>query len=118
MKQSLSLAVALAAIALSNSAFAYSPKTSETLNAVSTVRLVPSKVVSPSKLPLTFTREVVKVEFSLDTTGQPHDVKVLSNADRTVKEQVVKAFKQWKFEPVAGSDTQRYVLPLEIVPEA
>jgi TonB family protein len=119
MKKSILLASALIAAVFANSASAYSPKTTAQ-QLTPAPKLVPAKIVTPSGLPESFSRSIVNVEFSLDASGQPKDVKVLSNADRNVKEQVVKAFKQWKFEPIAaqpGAETPRFVLPLDIVPE-
>lgn len=118
MKKSLSFA-ALAAVVLTGSAFAYSPKESAPQPNASCAKLVPSQIVNPVNLPLSFTRRVIEVEFSLDATGRPQDIKVVSNADRAVKEQVVKAFKQWKFEPTAPEAVaagKRFVLPIDIVP--
>lgn len=121
MKTSLSLTAALATLLLSASALAYSPKDSpqQIRGPVST--LVVSKVVSPSALPSSFTRQVVKIEFSLDPSGQPREIEVLTKADAASKEQIVKAFKQWKFEPItsaADGVSKRFILPLDIVPEA
>jgi outer membrane biosynthesis protein TonB len=121
MNKSTSLLAALAAVVLTGSAFAYSPTDSASqAAAVSGAKLVPTKVVSPTRLPRTFTRSVVNIEFSLDQSGQPRDIKVLSTSDRALKEQIVQAFSQWKFETastelIAGA--KRFILPLEIVPE-
>jgi hypothetical protein len=41
--------------------------------------------------------------------------------DAAAKEQIVKAFKQWRFEPAtrnADRTSKRFILPLDIVPEA
>jgi TonB family protein len=80
-----------------------------------------SKMVNPSNLPYNFKRSVLNVQFSLDDNGQPQEVRVVSSAaDTEVKKQVVKAFKQWRFD-VAAMDkdvsSARFVLPLDIVPE-
>jgi predicted dinucleotide-binding enzyme len=109
MKKSLVLLSAFAALLVSSSAFAYSPNGSA-------AKLVPSKVVNPTDLPRTFTRTVVNVEFTLDASGQPKDITVATN-DRNAKEQIEKAFKQWRFEtPSRDVLAKRFVLPLEIVP--
>jgi TonB family protein len=121
MNKSLSLVAALAAVVLTGSTFAYTPKDAHHQTAVAAIKLVPSKVVMPANLPRSFIRSTVHVEFSLDQAGQPRDIKVISSADRAVKDQVVAAFSQWRFDAAAGEpgvDTKRFVLPLEIVPQA
>lgn len=119
-KSSRSLAAAVAALVVASTALAYNPKdTAQQVGAP--VTPIPSTVVGPTNLPQSFSRRVVEVEFSLDRTGQPVDIKVVSNTDRAVKQRVVQAFRQWKFlvnatEPVDTS--KRFILPLDIVPEA
>lgn len=111
MNKSLSLVAALAALVLTGSAFAYAPTGSA-------AKLVPSKVVSPTDLPRTFTRTVVNIEFTVDQNGRPQDITV-ATSDRNAKEQIVKAFSQWQFEVTSRDTTttaKRFVLPLEIVP--
>ena len=118
--KTLTLTAAFVALALSSSALAYSPKDSLSQKTAPAAKLVPSKTVQPTRLPLSFTREVVNIEFSLDRSGQPQDIKVLSNADRAAKEQIIQAFKQWKFDPALrgnGGETKRFILPLDIIPE-
>ena len=120
MHHSRSLLVALISLGLASSAFAsrvsspHAPKT-DALTPVAT------KIVNPSMLPRDFHRRVVKVEFSLVEQGQPKDVKVRSTVDDDVKTQVARVFKEWRFE-VAGLGTdfqrKRFVLPLDIIPEA
>jgi TonB family protein len=120
MKKTLTITAAFVALALSSSALAYSPKDSAKPETAPATKLVPSKIVQPTRLPLSFTREIVTIEFSLDPMGRPQEIKVLSNADRAAKEQIVQAFKQWKFDPAVrgnGSEPKRFVLPLDIIPE-
>jgi len=120
MNKNLSFTAALAALVLTGSAFAFTPDPTKQPIAGSVAKLVPSKVVKPTNLPLSFTRAVMNVEFSLDASGRPQDIKILSNADRAAKEQIAKAFAQWKFEPVAreaGAEPKRFILPLDVIPE-
>ncbi len=120
MRKSLSLVAALVAVVFTGSTFAYSPTDATAKSAVPVIRLVPSKVVQPTDLPRTFARAVVNVEFSLNQAGQPQDIKVLSTNDRVLKERIVQAFSQWRFDAAAqtpGAIAKRFVLPLEIVPE-
>lgn len=120
MKKSLVLTATFAALALASSTFAYHPKDA-TQPIVAPLKLVPTSFVAPTNLPQTFSQRVLDIEFSLDAAGQPRDIKVLNSNERGVTDQVVKAFKQWKFDAAArgtGPDaaTKRFVLPLEIVP--
>lgn len=120
MKTSLFLTAALATLLFSTSALAYSPKDSQQQVKGPISTLVLSKVVSPSDLPSSFTRQVVQIEFSIDQAGQPQGIKILTKADTAAKEQIVKAFKQWKFELTtseADRSGTRFILPLEIVPK-
>lgn len=120
MKKNLSFTAALAALVLTGSALAFTPDPAKQPIAGTVAKLVPSKVVKPTNLPLSFTRAVVNVEFSLDASGRPQDIKIISNADRSAKEQIAKAFQQWKFEPIArepGAEPKRFVLPLDVIPE-
>ncbi len=116
------LPAVLAALVLTSSTFAYTPKDSSAQAAVPATHLKASKVVNPSHLPLSFKRQVVDIEFSLDAEGRPQNIKVISRSAAAAQQQIVQAFKQWKFESVttAGQRTegQRFILPLDIVPEA
>jgi len=119
MKTTPSLAAAFAAVLLSTSAaLAHSPKDSAEQVSSPVSALVPSKIVNPADLPSSFTRQVVNIEFSLDSSGQPQEVKILTKAAPAAKEQIVKAFKQWKFESrQTDGGAKRFILPLDIVPE-
>lgn len=119
MNKSTTLLAALAAIVLSSSAFAYSPNSAR--HQAAAAKLVPSKIVNPTDLPRSFVRSTVNIEFSLDASGQPRDIMVHTNADRAVKDQIAAAFSQWRFDLTQNTsnlDTKRFVLPLEIVPQA
>jgi hypothetical protein len=117
MKNSHLIAVLAAALSLSSVAFANCECPTEEGGE----KLVAAKVVNPSELPPNFTRSVVDIRFSLNEHGQPQDVKVVTPLDEQARKQVVKAFKKWRFD-VAGLDShspsRRYVLPLDIIPQA
>src|SRR4051812_24836814 len=107
-----SILTALAALVLTGTTFAYTPSQTALVH---TTKLVPTKVVTPTNLPRSFIRDTVHIEFSIDQAGRPCDIKVLSNTDKAVKDQVVAAFSQWRFETSEATDaTKRFVLPLEI----
>ncbi len=110
------LAAALGAAVVATSAFAFDAKAP----AQPMPHLIASSVVKPVDLPANFTGATLKVEFSLDQAGQPQDIKVLATHDLRVKKQVADAFRQWRFETVAGNTSagaKRYVLPIELRPE-
>src|SRR4051812_568518 len=107
------LLAALAAVAFTGSAFAFTPGQSEQVHAT---KLVPTKIVSPTELRRSFKPGKVQIEFSIDPAGQPRDIKVLSNTDRAARQRIIAAFSQWRFEMNEAPDaTKRFVLPLEIV---
>jgi hypothetical protein len=113
------LLAALAGVALSVNALAYSPKDS-TAPATPAPHVVPSSVVQPTNLPRSFAGAVINVEFSLDHAGQPRDIKVLWESDPVLKKQLVSAFRQWRFETAVNDPevtTKRFILPIKLNPE-
>jgi hypothetical protein len=115
MKKFLLLAAALAAVALTGTARAYSPADAPK------PRVIPASVVNPSGLPRDFQGAIIRVEFTLDAAGQPHDIKVLATENAVVQRQLVEAFRQWRFDLGANRSAatgRRYILPLQLTPEA
>jgi len=106
---------ALTAGLLSTATFAANAKTSPT--GISDLP-VPSKIVSPTGLPMRLEGETVKVTFLLDAMGQPHHVKVLAPRDPALNESLVPAVSQWRFTPAKKDgiavETQ-VILPLHLV---
>lgn len=110
---------ALATLVVSSSALAYNPKEATVPTAGTLAKLVPLEIVHPQRLPRTFARQTFTLEFTLDASGRPQQIEVISKTDRATREAVISAFKQWKFDARAMTVGQRYVLPLEVVaPEA
>ena len=107
------LLATLAAFVVTASSFAFTP--SDHAAALAPMKLVPTKVVNPTHLPRSFKQGVITIEFSLDRRGRPQQIEVVSDTDRAVREQVEKAFAQWKFDPQAASVAKRFVLPLEVI---
>jgi TonB family protein len=112
------LTSALVAVSFLGSAFAYTP-TPEQAAAAAAARPVPSKIVNPERLPMRYAGSLIQIEFSLDKSGRPQDIKVLSSEEVAVKKQVIEAFRQWRFDGVteAVAGQKRFVLPLQLVPE-
>ena len=116
--KSLLLAAALAGMAVTGTAFAYSPK--DSANLAPAPRPIPASVVQPVDLPRSFAGAVINIEFTLDQSGQPRDIQVLRVSDPVLKRQLVSAFRQWRFETGANHATagaKRFLLPIELRPE-
>lgn len=117
MKTTHTLLALVASVALGCTAFAGSTAAARPMP----VKPVITELVRPTELPRSFQRKVVKVRFALDAQGQPQQIQVLSRTDDRAKEQIVAAFKEWRFDVAAlGQDVQskRFVLPLDIIPRA
>ncbi len=111
------LAAALLGATLPVSALAYTPKDAASTPAP---RVVPTSVVKPG-LPPGFSRALIDVEFTLDQTGRPQDIKVRSVKDPVLKRHLVEAFRQWRFDTgTTGADTtaKRFVIPLDVRAES
>lgn len=115
--KSLIIAAALASVAVTGNAFAFSPKDA----VVPAPRPIAASVVAPVGLPPAWAGKTVNVEFTLDAAGQPRNIDVLHVNDAVLRRQLVQAFRQWRFEPgvtdpkAAG---KHYILPLQLLPEA
>lgn len=119
IKKSLLLA-ALAAIALNASAFAASAPECAACASPAKPRPVAASIVKPSGLPADFAGAVINVEFSLDQAGHPRDIQVLRVNNKVLKQQLVTAFSQWRFEPGVmdvATSSKRFILPVELKPE-
>jgi len=78
---------------------------------------VPVTVVAPS-VGRGYAGATVELEFVVDATGLPTDLKVKSSPDRTLAEAVVEAVKEWRFAPAVrdGSPVATKVaLPVRII---
>lgn len=114
------LLAALTGVALTGTAFAFPTTDAATPAKLPAPRPIASSVVQPTKLPREFAGTLVNIEFSLDQSGQPQNIKLLSVSDPVLKRQVVQAFSQWRFSPGASDATasaKRFILPLEIQPD-
>ena len=112
------LLAALTGVAVTGSAFAFPTTDSAVAAKMPAPRVVASSVVQPTGLPREFAGTLVNIEFTLDQSGQPQNIKLLRVSDPVLKRQVVAAFSQWRFTPGASETTaKRFVLPLEIQPD-
>jgi protein TonB len=121
MKTSNKLAILLSLAALAPFASAKTPESAYIETCLKGPGVpVPITVVSPSVGP-GYGGSTVELEFVVDATGLPTDLKVMSSPDRTVAEAVVGAVKQWRFSPAVrdGSPVATKVaLPVKIIDES
>jgi TonB family protein len=79
---------------------------------------VPVKVVSPQNLPRRYMNETIRLSLTIDETGKPHNVTLLSDRDPKLARNLLPAVEQWQFKP-AMKDGRAFpaevVLPLEVV---
>ena len=111
------LAAALLGASLPATALAYTPKDAASTPAP---RVVTSSVVKPG-IPPGLSRTLVEVEFSLDASGKPQNIRVPSVRDPIFKHYLVEAFRQWRFEAGSAEATaagKRFILPIEIRAES
>ena len=78
----------------------------------------PAKIVAPTGLPRSHIGAVVTLRLTVDASGQPHNIRVLSDRDPVLTKRVVDAVSQWQFSPARqnGVAVGRTIeLPLELV---
>jgi len=78
---------------------------------------VPISVVSP-QVDFATAGESVEVEFTVNTTGKPSNISVLSSKDFALSDAVVAAVKQWQFKPAQKDGAPvatKVILPVRVV---
>ena len=76
-----------------------------------------TKIVAPTGLPRSYIGAVVRLQFTVDATGQPRDIRVASNGDQALTSRLVAAVSQWQFTPARQNGvavSTRVEMPLEI----
>ena len=79
---------------------------------------IPISVVSPQVDSGTIPGESVEVEFTVNTTGKPSNISVLSSKDYALSDAVVTAVKQWQFKPAQKDGAPvatKVILPVRVV---
>jgi len=74
-------------------------------------------IVNPAGLSRQHLGVTVQLAFTVDKNGQPHDVAVVSPADRKLTTSVVDAVSQWRFSPAIQDGVpvaKRVTMPLQI----
>lgn len=78
----------------------------------------PAKVVSPTDLPRRFENKTIRLSLTVDETGRPHNIMVVSDRDRKLAERIRSAVSQWEFTPAMKHGQPvavDVVLPLQVV---
>lgn len=81
---------------------------------------VPVAVVSPS-VGSEYAGMTVQVEFLVDATGKPADLKLKSETDYALSTAVTSAVRQWRFSPAINNGVPvatRVSLPIRIVDDS
>ena len=79
---------------------------------------VVAKVVSPTGLSRRLEGAIVTLSLTVDASGQPSDIKVVSHANRALTGNLVSAVSQWQFTPAKKNGVavpSKIVLPVELV---
>jgi TonB family protein len=109
----------LAGLVLSTSAFAASPAaSSSSASAINFDAPVLSNVVAPIGLPRAFEGVTVTLSLTIDATGQPHNIKVVSRGDQDLAPYLVAAISQWQFTPARKNGVAvatKVLMPIELV---
>lgn len=74
-------------------------------------------IVNPAGLSRQHLGATVQLAFTVDENGQPHDVTVVSPADRKLTASVITAVSQWRFSPALQDGVpvaKRVTMPLQI----
>jgi TonB family protein len=111
------LGAALFGSVLSVSAFA-APELIELIPVQQTAGPVLAKMVRPPSVPARYEDSTIRISFTVDTTGQPQDIRVLDLNDPVLMRTLLPALAQWRFEPARKDGVAvkvKVVLPLKLV---
>lgn len=103
---------------ISASSFASSSAAGAAAAALTTVP-APSTIVAPEGLPRRFVGTTVKLTFTVDENGRPHDIALVKPTDRDLARSLVPALAQWRFTPAQEGGipvAKRVMLPLTLTP--
>ena len=113
------LATALAGGLLSSAAFATTTAAHDQSNAVVRLELpTVAKVVAPTDLPNSARGATVTLRFTVDASGVPHDIQIVSRGDQNLRKQMISAVSQWKFTPARKNGVAvplKVELPVQVV---
>jgi len=78
----------------------------------------PMKIVSPTGIPSRYLGETIRVSLTIDESGQPRNISLLSGRDANLGKQLVPVIAQWKFTPAMKNGravSADVVLPIALV---
>ncbi len=81
----------------------------------------PDTVVSPTDLPRQYLGSTVKVAFTVDENGQPHNITLVRRSHPALERSLVTALAQWRFTPAQENGvavSKRVILPLKLVAQS
>ena len=79
------------------------------------------EVVHPSGLMPRHEGVTVNVCLTIDTQGQPHDIRLLAPRDPYLVKQLIPTIAQWRFAPATKDGvpvTMRVILPVKLIAES
>jgi hypothetical protein len=116
-------AVALAGGLLSSSLASASPakNTAVTTDAGLYSAPTPLKIVTPSGIPRRFQNETIRLSLTVDDTGRPRNIHLLSQRDPALVRHLLPVVAQWTFTPAIRNGqpvSSEIVLPIELVDQS
>jgi len=82
---------------------------------------LPPKAIEPLRLPPEVERGTVRLRLSIDQSGHPRKIAILSVCDPAIEKQVLPAVAKWQFSPATknGHPVEAdVILPLQLVQSA
>jgi TonB family protein len=78
----------------------------------------PLTIVAPSGIPRRFQNETIRLSLTIDESGRPRNIELLSGRDAALVRHLLPAVAQWKFSPATKNGravATDVVLPIELV---
>jgi TonB family protein len=78
----------------------------------------PVKVVSPTGIARRYEGRTIRMSLTIDETGQPHNISLLSRQDQHLERQLVPVVAKWQFTPAKKNGravSANVVLPIQLV---
>ena len=91
-----------------------------TTDAASYSAPTPLTIVAPSGIPRRFQNETIRLSLTIDESGRPRNIELLSARDAALVRHLLPAVAQWKFSPAMKNGravATDVVLPIELVDE-
>ena len=81
----------------------------------------PAKIVNPTGILRRYQGETIRLSLTIDETGMPHNISLLSERDPQLVKYLLPAVAQWKFTPAMKNGrpvAANIVLPIQMVDNA